>query len=225
MVAFPRLGGVKAPRPAVQGVLAALPGLSLMAAGSVHPHSLTEDSARLWWTLHVPGMLAFPLVGVALAALYRHRFPRRDDPLAWLVVLAAFGYAIFYNALDILSGVGAGWVTSRLPSGAERPDEVRSIFAIGGPLGEIGSWCLLVAAVLVTVDLVRRWGPAGAPAVLLVPGAWAVHVDHIFWPLGALGMGLVGVVTGYLVLVLARREDPVAGRATRSADGTRLSSL
>lgn len=180
------------------GVLAALPGAALMVAGFFHPESLTEHTAHRWWTLHVPGMVAFPLVGVALMSLYRHRWPRRDDPVAWLVVLAAAGYAIFYNALDILSGIGAGFVTSRLPAGAARPDEVRSIFAIGGPLGEIGSWCLIVAAVLVALDLVRRWGVAGAPAVLLVPGAVLVHVDHIFWPGGALGMGLIGLVTGYL---------------------------
>lgn len=204
------------PRPVVQGVVAALPGLALMVAGYVHPQSLTEDTAHRWWTLHVPGMLAFPLVGVALVALYRRRFPRRDDPLAWLVVLTSFGYAIFYNALDILSGIGAGWVTSRLPSGAERPDEVRSIFAIGTPLGEVGSWCLIAAAVLVTIDLVRRWGAAGAPAVLLVPGALAVHVDHIYWPLGALGMGLIGVTTGYLAWTLARRDDaPATPRSAR----------
>lgn len=192
--------------PVLQGVLSALPGVALMVAGYFHPESLNHETAHRWWTLHVPGMVAFPLVGVALMALYRDRWPRRGDPVAWLVVLSAFGYAIFYNALDILSGVGAGFVTSRLPEGAERPDEVRSIFAIGGPLGEIGSWCLLVAAVLVTVDLVRRWGvAAGGPAVLLVPGAWLVHVDHIFFPAGALGIGLVGVVTGYLAWERARR--------------------
>lgn len=195
------------PRPLVQGVLAALPGVALAVAGFFHPESLTEHTAHRWWTLHVPGMVAFPLVGVALMALYRHRWPRRGDPVAWVVVLAAAGYAIFYNALDILSGIGAGFVTSRLPTGAPRPDEVRSIFAIGGPLGEIGSWCLLVACALVAADAVRRWGAAGAPAVLLVPGAWAVHVDHIFWPWGALGMGLVGVVTGYLAWRLASEAE------------------
>lgn len=192
--------------PLTQAVLSALPGVSLMIAGYFHPESLNHETAHRWWTLHLPGMFAFPLVGVALIALYRDRWPRRTEPVAWLVVLAAFGYAIFYNALDILSGVGAGFVTSRLADGAPRPDEVRSIFAIGGPLGEIGSWCLVVAAVLVTIDLVRRWGVAGAPAVLLVPGAWAVHVDHIFFPLGALGMGLVGVVTGYLAWQRASRR-------------------
>ena len=100
-------------------------------------------TAHRWWTLHVPGMLVFPLVGLALMWLFKGR----RDPVAVVAVLASFVYAIFYNALDILSGIGAGWVTSRLPSGAPRPDEVRSIFALGTPLGEIGSWALLLAAV------------------------------------------------------------------------------
>ncbi len=136
-------------------MLSALPGLALMAAGYFHPERLDEGTAHRWWTLHVPGMWSSRSWGVALMWLFKGR----RDPLAVVAVLAAFVYAIFYNALDILSGIGAGWVTSRLPSGAARPDEVRSIFAIGTPLGEIGSWGLLVAAVVVALDalLRHRW--------------------------------------------------------------------
>ncbi len=187
--------------PVTAGVLSALPGLVLMAAGYFHPESLNEMTAHRWWTLHVPGMLVFPLVGLALAWLFKGR----RDPVAVLAVLATFVYAIFYNALDILSGIGAGWVTSRLPSGASRPDEVRSIFALGTPLGEIGSWALLVATLLVAGDALLRHRLAGLPALLLLPGAWLVHTDHIYWPGGALGMGLVGLATGYLAW-LGRRE-------------------
>ncbi|ROR90017.1 hypothetical protein [Nocardioides aurantiacus] len=183
------------------GVLSALPGLVLMAAGYFHPESLNEMTAHRWWTLHVPGMLVFPLVGLALMWLFKGR----RDPVAVVAVLASFVYAIFYNALDILSGIGAGWVTSRLPSGAPRPDEVRSIFALGTPLGEIGSWALLLAAVVVAGDFLLRHRLAALPGVLLLPGAWLVHHDHIYWPGGALGMGLVGVATGYLAW-LGRRS-------------------
>ncbi|KQT94041.1 hypothetical protein ASG49_03705 [Marmoricola sp. Leaf446] len=180
--------------PVTAGVLSALPGVTLMAAGWFHPENLDETTAHRWWTLHVPGMLVFPLVGLALMWLFKGR----RDPVAVVAVLASFVYAIFYNALDILSGIGAGWVTSRLPSGAPRPDEVRSIFALGTPLGEIGSWALLLAAVVVAGDFLVRRRLAALPAVLLLPGAWLVHTDHIYWPGGALGMGLVGVATGYL---------------------------
>jgi hypothetical protein len=180
--------------PAVVAVLSTLPGLSLAVAGYFHPMHLTEQTAHRWWTLHVPGMFAFALVGVALMALFRGR----RDPVAWVAVLASFVYALFYNALDILSGIGAGFVTSRLPSGSPRPDEVRSIFRIGTPLGEIGSWALVVAAVVVALDAVLRHGLRGISGALLVPGAVLVHVDHIYWPWGALGMALIGIGTGAL---------------------------
>lgn len=188
--------------PVTAGVLSALPGLVLMGAGYFHPESLNETTAHRWWTLHVPGMLVFPLVGLALMWLFKGR----RDPVAVVAVLASFVYAIFYNALDILSGIGAGWVTSRLPSGAPRPDEVRSIFALGTPLGEIGSWALLVAAVVAAGDALLRHRVPALPALLLLPGAWLVHNDHIYWPGGAVGMGLVGVATGYLAW-LGRRPS------------------
>ncbi|GAB3655310.1 hypothetical protein GCM10027596_08170 [Nocardioides korecus] len=174
--------------------LAAVPGLALGVAGLFHPTHLSEATAHRWWTLHVPGMVFFPLVGVALVLLFRGR----RDPVAAVAVLAASAYAIFYNALDVLSGVGAGWVTSRLPTGTPRPDEVRSLFRIGTPLGEIGSWALLLAAVVIAADALRRHGLRGGPGLLLVPGAWWVHTDHIFAPWGALGMALIGLGTAGL---------------------------
>ena len=190
----------------VLGVILALPGLALAVAGYFHPEHLNAQTAHRWWTLHVPGMFAFVLVGVALIALFRGR----RDPVAWLAVLASFAYLIFYNALDVLSGIGAGFVTSRLAPGASRPDEVRSIFAIGTPLGEIGSWALILAAVVVAGDAVVRHRLAALPGLLLVPGAVMVHVDHIYWPLGALGMALIGLATGWLGFVLhpASRIQP-----------------
>ena len=144
----------------------------------------------------MPGMVVFPLVGLAMALLFRGR----RDPVAVVAVLASFVYAIFYNALDVLSGIGAGWVTSRLPSGSPRPDEVRSIFAIGTPLGEIGSYALILAAVVIAGDALLRLGARGAVGLLLVPGALLVHVDHIYAPWGALGMALLGIGTGLVYL-------------------------
>lgn len=185
------------------GILGAVPGLVLMAAGYVHPERLDATTAHRWWTLHVPAMLVFPLVGLALAWLFKGR----RDPVAVVAVLAAFVYAVFYNALDVLSGIGAGWVTSRLPPGAPRPDEVRSIFALGTPLGEVGSWALLLAALVVAGDALVRHRLTALPGVLLLPGAALVHADHIYWPGGALGMGLVGLATGYLAWLGRRVTD------------------
>lgn len=175
-------------------VLSALPGLVLAVAGFFHPARLTHASSHTWWGLHVAALFAFPLVAVALMALFRGR----RDVVAWVSVLAAFVYATAYTALDVISGIGAGFVTSRLDPSAPRPDEVRSLFAIGGPIGEVGSWALLLAAVLVSLDALHRGGARAAPGLLLVPGAVLVHVEHIYWPLGALGIALVGTGTGVL---------------------------
>lgn len=190
----PSAGDAPAQFAVLPAVLSALPGLVLAGAGFFHPTRLTQGTAQMWWGLHVPALFAFPLVAVALMALFRGR----RDVVAWLAVLAAFIYATTYTALDVISGIGAGFVTSRPDPSAPRPDEVRSLFAIGGPIGEVGSWALITVAVLVALDALRRRGLRGAPGLLLVPGAVLVHVNHIYWPLGALGIALVGIGTGVL---------------------------
>jgi hypothetical protein len=186
---------------ALPALLWALPGLVLAVAGFFHPMHLTHSSSHTWWGLHVAGLFAFPLVGVGLMALFRGR----RDPLAVVAVLAAFVYATAYTALDVINGIGAGYVTWRLDASAPRPDEVRSLFDIGGPIGEVGSWALLLAAALVTLDALARRGLLALPGAVLVPGAWMVHTDHIFWPVGAIGIGLVGLGTGWLAAVRIRR--------------------
>lgn len=180
--------------PVFRGVLAALPGVSLGIAGYFHPEHLTHATSGTWWALHVPGLFAFPLVGVALMALFRGR----RDPVAAVAVVAAFIYATAYTALDVINGIGAGFVTSRLGAQAPRPDEVRSLFAIGGPIGEVGSYALILAAVVVALDALVSQRVQALPGLLLVPGALLVHLDHIFFPLGALGVTLVGLGTGWL---------------------------
>lgn len=179
----------------------AVPGLTLAVAGFFHPMHLTHSSSHTWWGLHVAGLFAFPLVGVALMALFRGR----RDPVAAVAVLAAFVYATAYTALDVLNGIGAGYVTWKLAESAPRPDEVRSLFGIGSPLGEVGSWALVLVAVIALVDAVFRYGARALPGVVLVPGALLVHTDHIFWPLGATGIALVGLGTGWLAQVRVRR--------------------
>lgn len=192
-------------QPRALGLLVALPALSLAVAGLFHPHSLDSDTAQRWFGLHVAGLLVFPLVGVALAALVRGR----RDPVAWVVRVAAYVYATFYTALDVVSGMAAGYVTRELGPGVPRPDEVRLLFRIGTPIGEVGSWALLVCVVMLAVDLLVRHRVAALPVLLLVPGAWLVHTDHIFSPLGVAGMALIGVGCGVLV---ATRPELVAVR-------------
>ncbi len=118
-----------------------------------------------------------------------------------LAVVAAFVYATAYSALDVLSGIGAGYVTDHLPAGTPRPDEVRSLFAIGTPLGHVGSVALILATLLVTLDAVRRVGVRAAVGLLAVLGAVLVHRFHIYPPWGSSGIALVGLGTGLLAAV------------------------
>lgn len=175
-------------------VVLALPGVVLALAGLFHPHHLTYATSYRWWTLHVAGLIVFPLVGVALMALFRGR----RDPLAWAVVIGAYAYATFYSALDVVNGIAAGYVTWSLGAGVPRPDEVRYLFHVGSPLGEIGSWALILTTVLVAGDAVARRGPRALPALVLVVGAVLVHLDHIFSPWGSAGMLLIGLGTAFL---------------------------
>lgn len=182
-------------------VLLALPGLALGAAGATHPGSLSYPTSEHWWQMHLVGMFVFPLVGVALAALVWGR----RDPLALAVYGGAFVYAVCYTALDIISGLTAGWVTYRLGPGQLRPDEVRYIFEIGGRVGDAGEWGLAVAAVAASVTALRRAGLAAlGGASLLLLGTWWVMVDHIFPPYGALGAALLGLGTAGLGWALGR---------------------
>ncbi|MEN8674941.1 hypothetical protein [Nocardioides sp.] len=197
----------------VLSLVLALPALSLAGAGFFHPHGLTYDTSQQWSSLHFPGLLAFPLVGASLAWLVRGR----NDTLAWVVRLTAVTYAAFYSALDVINGIAAGYVTHRLGPGVPRPDEIRYLFDIGRPLGDIGEWGLIACCLAVTVDQVLRHRLWGAPAAAMVLGAWFVRGDHIFTPIGVVGMAIIGVVSGYLAwhdprIFAARRMDPDSER-------------
>lgn len=205
-----------------RALLLALPGLALGAAGLLHPMHLTYDTSRTWWMLHVVGLFVFPLVGVALMTLVRDR----RDPAALLVLVAAFGYACAYTALDVVNGIAAGYVTDRLGPGQPRPAEVGYLFDIGRPLGVWGSRALLLAALVVVVDALIRAGLGSGrgsglrpllgvlPAVLMLPGAYLVHTHHIFAPLGSTGMVLIGISTGWLAYVEGTRTSTTASRST-----------
>lgn len=66
------------------------------------------------------------------------------------------------------------------------------------------------------VDGVRRaWPRVLSGAVLLVLGGWGVVVDHIFWPWGALGAGLIGLGTALV-------GDPRLRRSTGAGPGAQV---
>ncbi len=183
--------------------LLAAPALSLAAAGLLHPHGLTYDTASMWTTLHVLGIFAFPLVGVALAWLVG----LRTDALAWAVRVTAFVYATAYSALDVVNGVAAGYMTWRLGPDVPRPRAISVVFKIGGDLGTVGSYALLAACLLLVLDVLGRFTAAVTlrlPVLALLPGAYLVHTHHIFAPLGVLGMVLIGLGAGYVAWLAAR---------------------
>jgi len=193
-----------------RALLFALPGLALFVAGQFHPPHLTDATSHTWWTLHVTGLFVFPLVAVALVLLLRGR----RDPVAVVVVLLAYVYATAYSALDVINGIGAGYVTWRLGPGQPRPDDLGSLFHIGTELGLWGSRALVAASVVVVLDALWRRRVWALPALVLVPGAYLVHVHHIFHPEGAAGMGLIGLATGWLAYLgggPARQNSRSAG--------------
>jgi len=192
------------PRRVTSAVLLAAPALVLAVSGLFHPHHLSYETSYRWYSLHVPGLLVFPLVGVALMVLVRGRV----DVLAWAVRVTAYLYATCYTALDVVNGITAGYVTHELGPGVPRPDEVRLIFRVGSPLEDVGSWALVAACVLLAFDQLARRGRRALPGLLLVPGAWLVHLDHIFSPRGVLGMVLIAIGTGALALLTSGPAAP-----------------
>lgn len=183
----------------------AVPGIALAVAGSFHPQHLNYGTSARWTVLHVAGVLAFPLLGLALASLVR----RRRDPVAVVVVVAAYVYATAYTALDVISGIAAGFVTHRIGPGVPRPDEVRYLFEIGGRVGEYGSWAFLLGAVLVALDRVWRLRlRALVPAVLLVLAAYSFMTSHIFPWRGVVTVLVIGLATGWLAFLGSREPRP-----------------
>jgi hypothetical protein len=188
--------------------LVAVPGLLLAAVGSfVHPAFLDASTARAWWTVHVFLVPAFPLIALALWLLLRGV----AGPVAALARAAAYGFATFYTALDVLSGIGAGLVVE-----AGAGDLAGRLFLVGDALGAAGVWMLLAAAVLTGLALLPRDGPRVLPGAAVLAGAcYPFLTGHIFHPTGVVAMLLVAL--GCALVAAARREpaltaDPVGSR-------------
>ena len=186
-------------------VLLALPGLSLAVAGLFHPHHLTYDTVADVVRPAPAGAAGLPARGLALMVLVRGR----RDPVAWVVRLTAYVYATFYSALDVISGVGAGYVTHELGPDVPRPDAVSLMFRIGTQLGRVGEYALLVCVVVLFVDQLVRRGVRALPGVLLVPGRGSSTSATSSRREGVAGMTLLGLATGWLAWVAATRGvDP-----------------
>ncbi|MGQ0630907.1 MAG: hypothetical protein ACT4P1_07680 [Sporichthyaceae bacterium] len=181
-------------------VVVAIPGLILAAVGGTHPHLLTVESARDWWTLHVPLLLVFPLLAGALALLLRGD----NGVLAWAARIAGFGFAVGYTALDAIDGIAAGLVVET--AGAPQDAITGRLFEIGDRIGRAGIWSLVAAALLTAAALWRTRGPWVIAGVIpFLYGTTLFYDHHIFAPDGVIGMLLIAAGTAMLALAPCRR--------------------
>jgi hypothetical protein len=177
-----------------RGLLLAAPGVVLAGLGFTHPDELTTASAEWWTNLHLMLVPLFPLLGVALWVL----IAGETGWLAWTTRIAAFGYIVFYGALDVLAGVGTGWLVMK--GASPNADEVDALFNIAGSFAFYGTRLFVVACVLCAYLLYRKEGRATLPGgIILVLAAVVFRNSHIYWPYGvlsclglALGMGWLG---------------------------------
>jgi hypothetical protein len=180
----------------VRTLLVALPGLILAGIGLTHPHYLSADTAEWWQNMHIILALIFPLLGAAQWVLLDDspksvRYPARA---------AAFGFAVFYGALDALAGIGGGAMTLA-NGGRSAADE--PLFKIGNQLGTVGAWCFFAASIAIAVCALLKHKLKAIPgAVLLLTGSFLFLDSHIYWPKGviactciALGMAAISFVS------------------------------
>ena len=176
------------------GVLlaAGVPGLLLAAVGTTHPGSLTATTGEHWRALHVVALPLFPLLPLGPWLLARSI----DRRLGWVVGLLGYVFAMFYTALDVLAGIGAGALQVRSAT-----DGIGVLFGEGDALARVG---VLAAAAVIT----RARLTAVPGAVLAVGAAWSLRTSHIFPPRGVLTMLAASLGWVLLALALQRRPRP-----------------
>src|SRR3954447_4202250 len=91
---------------ALRTALIAAPAVILAGLGYAHPAHLDAGTAQWWSTLHVLLLPVFPLLGAA------QWFLLDDAPVLLRRIgrVAAFGFAVYYDALDAVDGIAAGAV-------------------------------------------------------------------------------------------------------------------
>ncbi|MFJ8960252.1 hypothetical protein ACIRG5_12785 [Lentzea sp. NPDC102401] len=168
-------------------LLVALPGLILAGIGLTHPHYLDASTAQWWQNMHIILALIFPLLGAAQWVLLDDspkyvRFPAR---------VAAFGFVVFYGALDALAGIGGGALT--LGNGGRSPMD-EPLFKIGNQLGTVGAWCFLAASLAIAVcALLKNRVKALPGAVFLLVGSYLFLDSHIYWPKGVIACTCIAI--------------------------------
>jgi len=178
-----------------------LPPLALAALGVTHPMHLTAAAAEYWRNLHIAALPIVPLLGFApWLAVRGYR-----AILSWLVGILGFVYAVFYTALDVLAGIGAGGLKLDHMGMA-----TGTLYALGNGLGFIGSVALIAASAIVGLATYRRFGLLTVPGtVVLLVGSFLFLKDHIYFPVGVIGQLLIAAGWAWLLWV-QRRATPAA---------------
>lgn len=172
------------------------PPLLLAGLGLAHPTDLTDASAGGWQGLHTLLLPIFPLLALAPWLVTRRQHPA----LGRVAAVLGYVYAVFYTALDVLAGIGAGAL-----QGAGAGDQTSVMFAQGNDLSTYGVWAYMAAAVLASGVALRRAHLAALPgAVLVVAGAWSFLGSHIYWPVGVLTM--IALAVGWTALITVTAE-------------------
>lgn len=180
-------------------VAVALPPLALGALGLTHPENLTDSTAQYWRDIHIVLLPLFPLLALAPWLIVRGE----SRGLGWLAAALGVVYALFYSALDVLAGIGAGALQL---DGAASSTGI--LFREGNGLADYGVYAYLAATVLAAVVALRRAGLAALlGAVLVVPGAIVFLGSHIYWPDGVLTMLALAVGWTALAVAVTRERD------------------
>lgn len=188
------------------------PALVLAGIGLTHPTDLNADTAPWWTTMHTLLAPLFPLLGLSLWLLVRGL----RGPLPWLVGVAAFGYAVFYGALDVLAGIATGGLVQRGASVDD--DEVQTLFRLGNELGTFGVRVFLVACLIASAVLVAQVGRRVLPGVaVLLASALAFQNSHIYWPDGVAAM--LGLALGFGLLAAVAAAAPAPAPEWREPAG------
>ncbi len=174
----------------------ALPALLLAVVGTTHPMLLNDRTAVYWRNLHIALLPVFPLLGLAPWLI-----ARRYGPLfGWMTGVLGFVYAMFYGALDVLSGIGAGGLQL---AGFGASTSV--VFVLGRELGLVGSVAFGVSTLIAAGLVLRQARLAAVPgAVLVIGGAALLYRGHIYWPVGVVAM--LALAAGWLALLWAQQR-------------------
>lgn len=183
--------------------------LLLALAGLQHPAGLNSRTAAAWAQQHVWLVPVWPLLAAGLVVPLWGR-PRRDAAGGATVVAwaGAFGYGVFYTALDTIAGIAAG--TAHQHAGDHPRTVVNPLFHIGDRLGHTGVWCLGAGVLAASLALFLRRGPRVLPgAAVLLLCCWSFYTSHIFYPRGVGTM--LGFAAGFAYVTWASESRGAGG--------------